>query len=599
MRVWRLGSGVAVAAVVGLAFLTLAALALLPAQRAVGTSAGWVEHTFEVIARADRLLAELNGAEAAARDGLLDGDGRPAERLAERSRTTREILDELRGLVADNPDQSARVARLAAALESRLATLADVAGRAAAGDKAGAAVALTGPDARAATASLRDQALAFVAEERRLLRDRRAAADGAERAALVAVVLAALSGAASAGAAALLFVRREKRGEAERLRAERERYAAAFENAAVGMAEVGLDGRWLRVNRTLCEIVGYTPAELCAKTFQDITCPEDLDSDLHLLRRLVAGEIPTYSLEKRYLRRDGTMVPINLTVGLVRDKAGSPLYAISVIEDIAARKAAEDEVRRLNASLERQVQDRTSDLAAANHRLEAFAYTVSHDLRAPLRGMEGFARILLDDFAPGLGPKGERYAQRIVAAAERMEGLIGDLLTFSRLQLAEFQPRALDVSGLAQAAAEDARALAEGRDATIEVAQPMPEVVADPVVLGHVLSNLVANAVKFRRPDEAARVRIRAERRDGRVRVWVEDDGIGIAPEHQEKIFNVFERLHGQEAYPGTGIGLAIVKTGIERLGGTVGVVSEAGGGARFWIELPEAARAETRRHAA
>jgi len=213
--------------------------------------------------------------------------------------------------------------------------------------------------------------------------------------------------------------------------------------------------------------------------------------------------------------------------------------------------------------------------------------------------MEGFARILLDDFAPGLGPKGERYAQRIVAAAERMEGLIGDLLTFSRLQLAEFQPRALDVASLALAAAEDARALAEGRDARIEVVQPMPEVVADPVVLGHVLSNLVANAVKFRRPDEPARVRIRAERRDGRVRVWVEDDGIGVAPEHQDKIFNVFERLHGQEVYPGTGIGLAIVKTGIERLGGSVGVVSKAGEGARFWIELPEAARAETRRQAA
>jgi signal transduction histidine kinase len=233
-------------------------------------------------------------------------------------------------------------------------------------------------------------------------------------------------------------------------------------------------------------------------------------------------------------------------------------------------------------------QARTADLTAANAQLEAFAYTVSHDLRAPLRGMEGFARILLDDFAEALGARGTRYAERIVGAAERMDGLIEDLLTFSRLQRAEVRLQAMNPGAIVRAAIEDARAAAGG-EADITAEASLPLVLAEPVVLGHVIGNLLTNAVKFRKPDERASVRVRTERRGSRVRLIVEDEGIGIAPEHQGRVFGVFERLHGQEAYPGTGIGLAIVAAGVARMGGTVGVESEEGRGARFWIELEAA----------
>ncbi len=254
------------------------------------------------------------------------------------------------------------------------------------------------------------------------------------------------------------------------------------------------------------------------------------------------------------------------------------------------RKAAEVALAAADAGLEAQVTERTAALAVANKLLEEFASTISHDLRAPLRGMEGFARILLDDFAPGLGPVGERYAKRIVAAAVRMESLINDLLDYSRLQRIPIRLRSLDPCVIMRSAAEDARMSApDPNGIEIEITEPMPMVRAEPVVLGQALANLLTNAVKFREPGRPVRVRMHGERSGARVRLWVEDNGIGIAPEHAERIFRTFERLHGEEAYPGSGIGLAIVKAGVERMGGTCGVDSREGHGARFWIELASA----------
>jgi len=254
---------------------------------------------------------------------------------------------------------------------------------------------------------------------------------------------------------------------------------------------------------------------------------------------------------------------------------------LRVIREVRATAASR------HAALEAQVAERTAALAGSNAQLDAFAYTVSHDLRAPLRAMEGFARILLDDYAGPLGDEGGRYAERIVAAAERMEGLIDALLAYSRLQRHEAKVRVVDPTPMALRAADEARTR-DGEAVMIEVAAPLLPVLAELVVLGQVLTNLIGNAAKFRREGVPVHVSVRAEQRAGRVRIWVEDDGIGIAPEHQARIFNVFERLHGQEAYPGTGIGLAIVKKGAELMGGSCGVESQPGRGSRFWIELAD-----------
>ena len=258
-----------------------------------------------------------------------------------------------------------------------------------------------------------------------------------------------------------------------------------------------------------------------------------------------------------------------------------------------------EEVRRstdkTRLALEARVAERTRELTRANELLEEFASSISHDLRAPLRGMEGFARILLDEFGPSLGEAGKAYAQRIVAAARRMESLITDLLSFSRVQRTAVRLRMLDPTPLARAAADEAMAVAvDPKDVTI-VVEPLPPVEAHPVVLGQALNNLLSNAVKFRTPGRPGHVRVRAEVRGERTRIWVEDDGIGIAPEDCERIFVAFERLHGEEAYPGTGIGLAIVQAATLRMGGTCGVDSSVGQGARFYLELAAEAGSQNR----
>jgi PAS domain S-box-containing protein len=279
----------------------------------------------------------------------------------------------------------------------------------------------------------------------------------------------------------------ERRRVGTRLRSVEERFRATFEQAAVGIAHVGPDGRWLRVNRKLCEIVGYEHDELLALTFQDITHPADLDADLSLLGQVLAGEVDSYQIEKRYLRKDGGQIWINLTVSLVRDEQGAPDYFISVVEEIGARKAAEAEVARLNADLERRVLERTAELEAANRELDSFAYAVSHDLRTPLRAINGFSAMLEEDCADELSDTARGFLGQIVQASRRMGALIEGILTLSRSSRGEMQKRPVDLSEMAKRILGEIAQLDPGRggaghrrprrpaDARPAVAQPAGE----------------------------------------------------------------------------------------------------------------------------
>lgn len=265
---------------------------------------------------------------------------------------------------------------------------------------------------------------------------------------------------------------------------------------------------------------------------------------------------------------------------------GGDTRLVGIVADITERKRAEKALEATNEMLEAQVSERTISLAESNAQLDAFAYTVSHDLRAPLRAMEGFARILLDDHGADLGTQGERYATRIVGAAKRMEVLIDDLLAFSRVQRSDVVMQAIDPAKVIRRAVSALMEDGLNPHLSVTVDDTFPLIEADRTVLTQVLVNLITNAAKFQKNSSAAQIVVRADQRHDRVRIWVEDNGIGIAPEHQGRIFKVFERLHGQETYPGTGVGLAIVKAGVERMGGTYGVESALGHGSKFWIEL-------------
>jgi PAS domain S-box-containing protein len=245
-----------------------------------------------------------------------------------------------------------------------------------------------------------------------------------------------------------------------------------------------------------------------------------------------------------------------------------------------------DEVRAYAWELEQRVADRTADLVAINQELEAYSYSVSHDLRAPLRAMQGFAQALEEDYGAKLGSAGQDYIQRIIASAQRMDTLIQDLLAYSQLTRADIQlkPASLDLAvkeALAQLRSEIKQSAAK-----ITLAPPLAAVMGQARILTQIVSNLLGNAIKFVASATRPEVKVWTEERGERVRLWVEDNGIGIDPEHQARIFRVFERLHGVETYPGTGIGLAIVNKGANRMGGEAGVESIVGKGSRFWVEL-------------
>jgi signal transduction histidine kinase len=276
---------------------------------------------------------------------------------------------------------------------------------------------------------------------------------------------------------------------------------------------------------------------------------------------------------------------IGVTVSLISsrlrqatERAGGRLQAL---------QASQEEVRQLAASLEQRVIERTAQLEEANQALQAFAYSISHDLRAPLRAMQGFSEALLEDYGDQLEDTGREYARRIVAASERMDRLISDLLAYSRLSRAEMVLQNVSLQEVLDETCRELSANLQERGAEVTTTGALPTVRAHRATLIQVLINLLSNAVTYVAPGVVPRVRVWAEPRGEQVRLWMEDNGIGIAREHHERIFRVFERLHGVESYAGTGVGLAIVRKGLERMGGQAGVESAPGAGSRFWIELP------------
>jgi PAS domain S-box-containing protein len=270
-------------------------------------------------------------------------------------------------------------------------------------------------------------------------------------------------------------------------------------------------------------------------------------------------------------------------------KQGSPPLILVAMEDITVRKQAEEQLRQLNQELETRVTARTEALKKSYEQMEAFCYSIAHDLRAPLRSMTGFSGILLADYAPQLDEKARDYIGRIHQSAERMDQLIRDLLNYGRLNTAGLEIQDVNLDETFRTILTHHEQEIKEKRAKITRTGTLPRVRGHAIVLQTILSNLISNAMKFVAPGIAPVVSVRSEDRGAFVRIWVADNGIGIAPQNRAKIFGVFERLHSDNRYPGTGIGLAIVHKGIERMGGRVGIESQLNKGSRFWIELPKA----------
>ncbi len=239
-------------------------------------------------------------------------------------------------------------------------------------------------------------------------------------------------------------------------------------------------------------------------------------------------------------------------------------------------------------NLEKLVEKRTSDLRETVQQLETFSYSIVHDMRAPLRSMRSFASFLETEYADKIDEHGRNYLQRIMASALRMDALITDVLTYSRIGAGETTLIRVNLDELVTEIVGQYPQFQEAHD-KIHIERPLPIVRGNPALLTQVISNLLGNALKFVPVGRTPRVTVRAETRSPRIRLWIEDNGIGIAEEHRDKIFGLFQRLHRPDEYAGTGVGLAVVKRAAERMGGSAGVDSDPGIGSRFWIELENA----------
>jgi PAS domain S-box-containing protein len=363
----------------------------------------------------------------------------------------------------------------------------------------------------------------------------------------------------------------ERRETLSALRDAQDVFQMAFANAPIGMALVAPDGRWLQINDAICEMTGYPREELLTKSFQDITHPEDLDADLDQVRRMLAGEIATYDMEKRYIRADGALIWVLLSVSLVWDEMGSPRYFISQILDITERRQMERELRRSNAELEQ------------------FAYAVSHDLVEPLRTISGFADLLNRRHASSLPSEAQEFLAYVSDGAIRMHELLQALLRYARLGEGTIERVPVDLRDVARDVLADLHATIRDREGAVRVME-LPTVSGDQAQLRQVLHNLIANALKFTPADRRPEVEVSAAPGADGWRIDVADRGIGIPPERVERAFELFGRVHTGGEYPGTGVGLALCKKVIERHAGRIWIGPTPGGGTTVSFTLPDRA---------
>jgi PAS domain S-box-containing protein len=369
--------------------------------------------------------------------------------------------------------------------------------------------------------------------------------------------------------------------QAHQLAASEKRIHQLFEHKMIGMAITSPEKGWVQVNDKVCEMLGYSREELMRMNWADMTWPEDLPADVAQFERMMRGEIDNYALEKHFVRKDGSIICTHLTAGCVRRADHSVDYVLAFLKDISERKLVEENIKKLNTELKQ----RANALEDANRELESFSYSVSHDLRTPLRAIDGFSQILLEDYAGKLDDEGKRLLNVVRDNAVRMGQLIDDILKFSRASRLELNFSEIDMARLAREVFDNLRAADADATIKIEIA-PIPRIRGDRSMMRQVFVNLLSNAIKFSRGKESS-ITVGGTIEGDEATYFVRDKGVGFDMQYYSKLFGVFQRLHGANEFEGTGIGLAIVKRIITRHGGRVWAEGKSGSGATFYFSLP------------
>ena len=371
-------------------------------------------------------------------------------------------------------------------------------------------------------------------------------------------------------------------------RIEHHAITSAFLSAIVESSDdaiIGKDltGKVVSWNAGAERMFGYTAAEIVGTSIERLLAPDRPDEERRILENARRGE--THLYETVRIRKNGTPVDVSLSVSPIRDAHGSIVGVSSIARDITERKRFEDEILKLNAELEHRVQMRTAELTSANQELEAFTYSVAHDLRAPLRHIDAFTRILQEDFAGSFPPEAAQLLETIRRGSENMSRLVNDLLNLAHVGRQELKREPTPLNTLVEEVIADLKGEVAGRDIEWKIAN-LPTIEGDPGLLKQVFANLLSNAAKYSRPREHAIIEIGLRKMNDETVLFIRDNGVGFNMKYADKLFGVFQRLHRAEEFEGTGVGLAIVERVIKRHGGHIWAESEVDKGATFYFTL-------------
>ena len=589
---------------VGVVFVAATVLAIIAFE--LFSAIEWSEHSAQVLEQARVSEDVIMESATVERGYLLTGDSTFRDRYEKLRDNAQSGLIQLKEIVQDKPEQIQNAQAIIGAMDAWFAHAKIMVGR------RGLNMPLDPDEIKVGTTmmdNVRSLFDRFVEKEMELRNQRLAKVDRAKSilslGGLVLAVLLALTIAyqvrkqmmelAASYRTALTTIEQRQaalaRSESD-LEAQKEWLRVTLTSIGDGVIVTDPEGRVLLMNHEAEWLTGWTLADALHHPLTEVfnIVNEDTRQTVENPAAKVLIEKKTIGLANHtvLISRNADEWPIEDSAAPILDAKGETLGVVLVFHDATSSRLAQKSLKAYSEELEKTVADRTLTLQQAVSDLQAFSYSVSHDLRSPLRAMQGFSEAVIEDYGDKLDERGRDYLNRIKAAGARLDRLIVDLLSYTRMSRDEAPLEALDVEKIVREIVAADSHLQEP-SAEIRVDGPLLKVMGRETALNQVITNLLGNAVKFVREGETPKIRVWSETRDARVRVWIEDKGLGIPKEEQDKIFSMFVQLNDPTKFGGTGVGLALVKKAMQIMRGTVGVESDRDSGSRFWLELAKA----------
>jgi len=571
----------------GAAVLILLALGAISYRAMVKASEAsqWVQHTHAVINNLQDLLLAMESVESSYNGYVLTGKESYFKSYRASISSAEQDVASVHNLTLDNPDQQRLLSSLQRVAAEKIQFAEMVSGVRRDQGFAAASELLGHDEGLRLMNEIRSLTAEMETEEKSLLEARTAQWEAnAGRARLVIRLGWLLALFFLVAASRIVY-----RDITERVRTEETlgRLAAIVESTDDAILSKDLEGIIQSWNAGAERLYGYSQQEAVGQSVNILVPTGSKDANLDVLTRMASGErIEHYETRRR--RKDGVLIDVSLTVSPIKDSAGEIIGASTIARNITEPKRQEAEIRDLN----RDLSGRMADLETANHELEAFTYSVSHDLRAPLRHISGFSNILREEYGPQLDQTGQHYLERIRVAATKMGCLVDDLLNLSRLGRRELNRQPANLSSLVEEVLANLRQDLEGRKIEWRIAQ-LPFANCDAALMRQVFENLIANAIKFTRPRQPAVIEIGQKTIAEESVFFVCDNGVDFNMKYTDKLFGVFQRLHRAEDFEGTGVGLATVQRIIHKHGGRIWAEAELDKGATFYFTLGPDSRVE------